>query len=178
MRQTAGIFRNAAVVGEARNCLYVRERRAAQGQPFGLEDARIGLAQTQSRNVLQHVGLHKINTSKRKGEAGFPPPPWSPSRLRRFIRTRRTQTLVHRLFGRSIRHRAYRNERAAIAFGVKLDMAFDLGKESMIGTHADIEAGMPGGAALTRDDVAGNHMLATKGLDAKALTLGIAPVAR
>src|SRR5690242_7173256 len=92
MRQTAGIFRNAAVVGEARNCFYVRERRAAQGQPFGLEDARTGLAQTQSRNVLQHVGLHKINTSKRKGEAGFPPPPWSPSRLRRFIRTRRTQT--------------------------------------------------------------------------------------
>ena len=83
--------------------------------------------------------------------------------------------MVHRLFGRSIRHRAYRNERAAIAFGVKLDMAFDLGKESMIGTHADIEAGMPGGAALTRDDVAGNHMLATKALMPRRLPLESRP---
>jgi hypothetical protein len=39
----------------------------------------------------------------------------------------------------------------------------------MVGAHADIKAGMPGGAALTRDNVAGNHMFATKGLDSKAL---------
>ena len=58
---------------------------------------------------------------------------------------------------------------------MKLDMAFDLGKESMVGTHADIKAGMPGGAALTRDDVAGNHALAAKGLDAKALALESRP---
>ena len=36
-------------------------------------------------------------------------------------------------------------------------MTFDLGKESMVGAHADIKAGMPGGAALTRDNVAGNY---------------------
>ena len=38
MRQPAGILRNAAVIGEIRNCFYVRERRLAQGQPLGLED--------------------------------------------------------------------------------------------------------------------------------------------
>jgi DEAD/DEAH box helicase domain-containing protein len=50
-------------------------------------------------------------------------------------------------------------------------MAFDLGEESMVGAHADIKAGMPGGAALARDDVPGNHMLAAIDLDAKALAL-------
>ena len=46
-------------------------------------------------------------------------------------------------------------------------MTFDLGEESMVGAHADIKAGMPGGAALTRDNVAGNHALAAIGLDAR-----------
>src|SRR3954468_3774523 len=75
---------------------------------------------------------------------------------------------VHRLFGR-FRHRNYRYESAAIGFCTELDMTFDLGKESMVGAHADIKAGMPGGAALTRDDVAGNHVLTAIGLDAQAL---------
>ena len=57
-------------------------------------------------------------------------------------------------------------------------MTFDLGEQRMVGAHADIKAGMPRGAALTRDDVAGNHMLATKGFDAKALALGITSVPR
>src|SRR5262249_17836408 len=83
---------------------------------------------------------------------------------------------IHRLFGCGIRHRANRYERAAVCFGLKFDMAFDLGEQSMVGPDADIKAGVPGGAALTRDDVAGNHMLATKHLDAKALALGITSV--
>src|SRR5579859_4397863 len=118
-----------------------------------------------------------VSIIKRKGEAGFPPPLWSPSSLRRFIRTRRNLD-IHRLFGRSFGHRANRYERAAVGFGLKLDMALDLGEQGMIGAHADIKAGVPGRAALTRNDVAGNHMLATKGLDAKALALGITPVPR
>jgi hypothetical protein len=48
-------------------------------------------------------------------------------------------------------------------------MTFDLGKESMVSAHADIKAGMPGGAALTRDDVAGNHVLASERLDPEPL---------
>src|SRR5262249_6033594 len=148
-------------------CFYVRERRAAQGQPFGLEDARPRLVQSRGRDILQHVGLRRNQRMKTEREAGFPPPPPSlpdsagssgPGGL----------TMIHRLFGRSLRHRENRYECAAVGFGFEFDMAFDLGKESMVGAHADIEAGVPGRAALTRNDVAGNHMLATKSFDAKA----------
>ena len=76
--------------------------------------------------------------------------------------------MFHRLFGR-LGHRNYRHEGAAIGFRTKLDTALYLGKESMVRAHADIKAGMPGGAALTRNDVAGNHMFAAIGLDTKAL---------
>src|SRR5437667_11743949 len=72
--------------------------------------------------------------------------------LRRFNRTRRTH-FVHRLLGRGIRHRKDRYEGAAVGFCTKHDMALDLGKQSMIGAPADLKAGIPGGAALTRDDV-------------------------
>jgi len=98
----------------------------------------------------------------------FPVSPWSLCELHRFNRTRRTLD-VHRLLGRGFRHRDYRYEGTAVGFRTKLDTAFDLGEESMVSTHADIKAGVPGRAALTRDDVAGNHMLAAIGLDAKAL---------
>src|SRR5436190_764190 len=63
MRQAAGIFRNAAIVGEARDRFYVRERRPAQHQPFGLEHAGTGLAQCRVRDILQHVGLLPAKTS-------------------------------------------------------------------------------------------------------------------
>src|ERR1700736_6801573 len=104
----------------------------------------------------------------KKEEAGFPPPLLEPLVLRRFNRTRRTH-FVNRLLGRGFRHRNNRYESAAIGFCTKLDMAFDLGEQSMVGAHADIKAGMPGGAALTRDNVAGNHVLAAIGLDSEAL---------
>src|SRR5260370_5832711 len=85
---------------------------------------------------------------------------------------------VHRLLGRGFRHRNNRNEGAAVGFCTKLDMAFDLGEQSMVGAHADIKAGMPSGAALTRNDVAGNHVLAAIGLDSEALACGISSVSR
>ena len=48
-------------------------------------------------------------------------------------------------------------------------MTFDLGEQSMVGAHADIKAGMPSGAALTRDDVAWDHVLAAIGFDPEPL---------
>src|SRR5260370_27351549 len=97
--------------------------------------------------------------------------------LRRFNRTRRTH-VVHRLLGRGFRHRYNRHESAAVGFCTKLDMAFDLREESMVGAHADIKAGMPGGAALTCNDVARNHVLPTTGLDPDPLARRITPVSR
>src|SRR4030088_1732398 len=67
MRQAAGIFRNAAIVGETRDRLYVRERRPAQPQPFGLEEAATRLAQCRSRDILQHVGLLSAKTKRNFG---------------------------------------------------------------------------------------------------------------
>src|ERR1700735_4410051 len=115
--------------------------------------------------------------NQRKREAGFPPPLWSLRALRRFNRPRRTHG-VHRLLGRSFRHRNHRYEGATVGFCAKLDMTFDLGKQCMVGAHADIKAGMPGGAALTGDDVAGNDRFAAIGLDPEALAGRISTVTR
>src|ERR1700744_3872435 len=128
----------------------------------GLRSIRRSVSRTQllaSRKVGVGISCNMSGSwnNQRKREAGFPPPLWSLLALRRFNRTRRTHG-VHRLFGRSFNHRNHRYESAAVGFGTKLDAAFNLGEEGMIGAHADIKAGMPGGAALARDDVAGNHM--------------------
>src|SRR6478672_3295115 len=57
-----------AMVGETCNRFHVRERRPAQRQPFGLEDARTGLTQCLKRDILQHVGLLKCERlRKQKG---------------------------------------------------------------------------------------------------------------
>src|SRR5258707_10208070 len=65
MSMAEGISRSAAVVGEARDRFYVRERRPAQYQPFGLEDAATRLAQSRGRDILQHVGLLPAKTTKK-----------------------------------------------------------------------------------------------------------------
>src|SRR3569832_1517979 len=96
--------------------------------------------------------------------------------LRRIIRTRRTYRHPP-LFGSLGGYRTHGNERAVRA-GMEFHDTFDLGEQSMIGTHADIMTGVPRRAALTRNDVAGNHEFAAKRLDAKAFALRIAPVAR
>src|SRR5262249_31047978 len=182
MRQTARVLGDAAVVGETRNRFYVRERRPAQAQPFGLEDARTRLARHGRQKFLQHrpapvMQLSKRKKSKTKRGGRFPA---SPSGaligLRRFVRTRRTR-FDPPLFS-SLGHRKYGYDRAAIGFGTKLDAAFDLGEESMVSAHADIKAGVPGRAALTRDDVAGNDMLTTERLDSEPLARRITSVSR
>src|SRR4051812_10779085 len=91
--------------------------------------------------------------------------------------TRRTPNLIHRLFSRLCK-REHRDEGAAVGFGLERYAALDLGEQGVVRAHADIKAGMPGGAALTRNDVAGNHDFPAERLDPKALALGIATVAR
>jgi hypothetical protein len=85
--------------------------------------------------------------------------------------------LVHRLFSR-LGDREYRYECAAVGFGLERDATLDLGEQGVVRAHADIKAGMPGGAALTRNDVAGNDDFPAERLDTEALALGIATVAR
>jgi len=74
-------FRNAAVVGKVRDRFYVRERRPAQHQPFGLEDAATRLAQCRGRDICSMSGSCK-RVRKRKIKRGgrFPASPWEPFR--------------------------------------------------------------------------------------------------
>src|SRR4029077_5353282 len=118
------------------------------------------------RQLLDYCACPENSRNNKRG-GRFPASPWSLLELRRFNRTRRTR-FVHRLFGR-FGHRNNRYKSATIGSCAKFDMTFDLGKESMVGAHADIKAGMPGGAALTCDNVAGNHALAAIGFDSEAL---------
>lgn len=81
------------------------------------------------------------------------------------------------LFG-GVYGRDNRNEGAAVGFGAEFDFAFDLGEQGMVGAHADIGARMPSGAALTRNDIARNHVLTAERLDSKAFASRVASVAR
>src|SRR5882757_4312279 len=125
---------------------------------------------------LERHAWSKENTRNKKGRPVIPPPlgalcdsagSTGPGGL----------VCVHRLLGR-LSHRNDRYECAAVGFGPEFDMTPDLGEESMVSAHADIKAGVPGGAALTRNDVTGDHAFATERLDAKALALGITSVTR
>src|SRR3954452_4802712 len=124
-------------------------------------------------------GTEISSLTRRRIKKGRPvyPPPLEPFRLRRFNRTRR-RNVIHRLLGCSLRDRKNRYEGAAGGFCTKLDAAFDLGEEGMISAHSDIKAVMPCGAALTRNDVARNHVLAAIGFDSEPFARRVASVAR
>src|SRR5258708_27723461 len=79
MRQAASIFRDATIVRETRDRFYVRERRPAQRQPFGLEDAATRFVQCRGWDILQHVGPPACENQNAtlKREAAFPAPLWS-----------------------------------------------------------------------------------------------------
>ena len=59
---------------------------------------------------------------------------------------------------------------------VETHFAFDEGVNRVITTNTDVLAGVPLGAALAEDDVAGNNFLAAKFFHSAALALAIATV--
>jgi hypothetical protein len=71
---------------------------------------------------------------------------------------------VHLLFGRCLRHRLYRYEDAALGFGTELNVTVDKREEGVILAKADILARVPLGAALARNNVAGNDLLTAEQL--------------
>ena len=82
------------------------------------------------------------------------------------------------LLGRGLRHRKDRDEHAAFGFGIELDATIGRGEQGVVLADTDIAAGMPLGAALARQNVAGDDDLAAKQLHAQALTAGVPAVAR
>ena len=73
---------------------------------------------------------------------------------------RRTSILSTVLLGRGLRHRYNGHVGAAFSFRCELNLSIDEREQGVIFAGADIAAGVPFGAALTRKDIAGEHDLA------------------
>ena len=129
--------------------------------------ALVGISSSRSWHGLQLP--MRLPTEKRRGGAGHPSPPlralWAPP-VR--LDDRRTSILVYRLLGRCLRHRYDGDVGAAFGFGSELNFSVDEREQRVVLADADIAAGMPRGAALTRDDIAGERDLAAGLLQAKA----------
>src|SRR6202521_5487859 len=105
--------------------------------------------------------------SRRKSEKGsrHPVSPcMEPLWVRRFDWIPADLDMVGRLFGCGRRHRDYRHEEAAFGFGAELHMTVHQREQGVIPPQADIAAGMPLGAALARQDVAGHDGFAAENL--------------
>ncbi len=66
----------------------------------------------------------------------------------------------------------------AVPLGAEFDRTLDQGEERVILAHADTGARIKLRATLADQNIAGQNVLAAKALDAQALSVGIAPVAR
>src|SRR6476620_7344884 len=114
---------------------------------------------------------------KRRGEPDSRLPSWVP-RVGPPVRWDLADLeIVYCLFGRRLGHRLNRYEYAAFGFGPEFDAAVGQGKQRMIFGQADIGARVPFGAALARDNVAGENLLAAETLQAEPLTVRVAAVA-
>src|SRR5688572_3084539 len=99
------------------------------------------------------------------------------SKIRRGLRVP-ADLEIHRLLGRSLRHRKDGYVGAAFGFGIERDATIDFGEQGVVLADPDILAGVPLGAALAHDNVAAAAGFAAEQLHAEALTARVAPVAR
>src|SRR5580704_11279586 len=79
------------------------------------------------------------------------------------------------LLGRSLRHRNDRYVDAAFCFGTELNLSISQREQRMILAETHILAGMPLGAALAREDIAGHDRLPAEQLDAESTASRVAP---
>src|SRR5664280_782228 len=88
----------------------------------------------------------------------------------------RPRILVYLLLGRGLRHRYDGDVGAAFSFGSELNLSVDEREQRVILAETDIAAGMPFGAALARQDIAGEHDLAAGRLQAEPPARRVAAV--
>ena len=74
-------------------------------------------------------------------------------------------------------HGNNRDNLAVFLGSPELDLAMDCCKNRVILADADAGSGVPGGAALADDDIAGNDILTAEAFHAKTATCSIATVA-
>jgi len=77
----------------------------------------------------------------------------------------------------SCRHRDNGHKGASVGTGAEFHVTFGCCEDGVVLADADIVAGVPLGAALADDDVAGNDEFAAEFLDAEATACGITSVA-
>ena len=162
MRNARGVLGDAAIVGERRNRFSVLELRRTQNQPLRLEDGDTAFGERWRRESFEArhgrapfkstegepasrlplgLGTHLGHPSIRRGI-------WVPADLG-----------IHRLFGRSLRHRKDGYVGAAFGFGIERNATIDFGEQGVVLADTDIVAGVPLGAALAHDNVAGHDRL-------------------
>src|SRR5882757_10843769 len=83
-----------------------------------------------------------------------------------------------RLFGGGLYGRHDVHVGSVVLFGGELHRPADRREQGVVAAHAAIHARPELGAALTDDDVAGEHLLTAELLHAETLTGRVAPVAR
>src|SRR5262249_35485911 len=115
---------------------------------------------------------------KAKRGAGIPSPHLEPAGGSAGSTDAGGPDLVHRLFGRCLRHRLYRYEDAALGFGTELNLTVDQREQGVVLAEADILARVPLGAALAGNNIAGDGVLAAEQLQAQPLAIRVAAVAR
>src|SRR6185369_4592279 len=94
----------------------------------------------------------------------------------RSIAAQASQTFTETFLSSSLLQWVNADELARAALVFKLDDAIDQCEQRIILAAADIVAGFPLGATLTRDDVAAENSLATKLLEPEPLRLRVATI--
>src|SRR5438045_923419 len=148
-------FASAATAFASPNCGARKISRCVSRTANNLSRSVVG------GRVSRHVMTGLL--SKHRGGAGIPSPPrsWNPFRSSKDPPGQwvPADLEIHRLFGRSLRHRKDGYVGAAFGFGVERDATGNLGEEGVVLADTDIVARMPLGAALAHDNIAGETIL-------------------
>ena len=158
MRNACRVLGDAAVVRQHGDRFSVPKPRRTQNQPLGLEDGDTSLAKRLRWYFLQ---CHDTGLlfEMLKGETVSVSPlksPWAPPVRNRHRQTHYGSTV---LLCRGLRLRKDGDEHAAFGFGIELHATVDQSEQGVILAHADVQAGMPLGAALARENIAGDGTL-------------------
>src|SRR5215213_2365470 len=164
-------FASAAIAFPSTSCGARKTSRCVSRTAIHLSVSRVG--GRVSRHVMVRAPLkaprgsrHPVSPSDFRNPclvSSDPPGHWVPADLE-----------IHRLFGRSLRHRKDGYVGAAFGFGIERHATIDLGEQGVVLADTDILAGVPLGAALAHDNVAATTGFAAEQLDTQALTARVA----
>ena len=150
-------------LSERRDRFSVVEARRAQHEPLGLEDGDDCSSRTADSERLSSSNSHRDRAPCTKAEEGSRHPGLplhrNPCGSAGSTGCRRTSIWSTVYSAAASVIGTYRYVDAAFGFGAELDVTVDQREQRVVLAQADIAARMPLGAALARDDVAGDARL-------------------